>query len=97
MACLTFSASSFDISRPALTVYAAGRGSSVVTTALDECVETVVDIVVARAVGRPSAVRNNDLAAWRSCIRHIVVSEPSTFFFLVLRVSTMRTLSRILW
>jgi len=63
IACLTFSASSFDISRPALTVDAAGRGSSVVTAALEECVETVVDIVVARAVGRHSAVRNNDLAA----------------------------------
>lgn len=65
MACLTLSASSFDINRPALTVDAAGRGSSVVTATLD-CVDTVVDIVDAKAVGRPSAVRNNDFAAWRS-------------------------------
>jgi hypothetical protein len=63
MACLTLSASSFDINRPALTVDAAGRGSSVVTAALEDCVDTVADIVVAKAVGRPSAVRNNDFAA----------------------------------
>jgi hypothetical protein len=34
-----------------------------VVTAAFEWVDTVVDIVVARAVGRPSAVRNSDLAA----------------------------------
>jgi len=62
MACLTFSASSFDINRPALPDTAgAGRGSSVIT-GLDKCVDTVVDIVVARAVNKPSAVRNNALA-----------------------------------
>jgi hypothetical protein len=70
IACLTFSASSFDISRPALVGGAANLGSSVVTAVLD-CVDTVVDIVVARAVGRSSAVRNSDLAARRSCTRHI--------------------------
>jgi len=62
MACLTFSASSFDISRPAFAEGTASLGSSVVTAAF-EWVDTVVDIVVARAVGRPSAVRNSDLAA----------------------------------
>jgi hypothetical protein len=65
IACLTFSASSFDMSRPALAVGAASLGSSVVT-AVFECVDTVVEIVTARAVGRSSAVRNSDLAAWRS-------------------------------
>jgi len=62
IACLTLSASSFDISRPALVVDRAILGSSVVTAVL-ECVDTVVDIVVARAVGRSSAVRKSDLAA----------------------------------
>jgi len=61
MACLTLSASSFDINRPALAVGTASLGSSVVT-AVFECVDTVVDIVVARAVGRSSAVRKSDLA-----------------------------------
>ena len=59
MACFTFSASSFDISRPAFAEGTASLGSSVVTVVF-ECVDTVVDIVVANAVGRPSAVRNRD-------------------------------------
>lgn len=66
MAALTFSASSFDINRPAFIVGAAGRGSSVVTAALEDCLETVVDIVVASAVGSFSAVINRDFAAARS-------------------------------
>lgn len=64
--CLTLSASSFDINRPAFMVGAASLGSSVVTAAFVECTDTVVDMVVARAVGRPSAVKNNDLPTWRS-------------------------------
>ena len=45
---------------------AVGPGSSVVTAAFVECTDTVVDMVVARAVGRPSAVKNIDLPTWRS-------------------------------
>lgn len=66
MACLTFSASSFDISRPAFPDSAAGLGSSMVTAAFAPCFDTVVDIVVARAFGKPSAVRNKDFPASRS-------------------------------
>jgi len=61
IAALTFSTSSFDIKRPAFTVDAAGLGSSIVVVLVD-CFETVVDSVVANAVGRLSAVRNSDLA-----------------------------------
>lgn len=46
IAALTFSTSSFDISRPALPGAAAGRGSSVVTGAL-AWLDTVVESVVA--------------------------------------------------
>lgn len=66
MACLTFSWSSCDIKRPAFIVVGASFGSSNVRTVLVECLETVSDIVVASAVGRPSAVRNSDLACARS-------------------------------
>jgi hypothetical protein len=59
MACFTFSASSFDISRPAFAKGTASLGSSVVTAVFD-CVDTVVDIVAARALGRLSPVRNRD-------------------------------------
>ncbi len=69
MAALTFSASSFDISRPALIVGAACRGSSIINAALVACVfETVVEMVVASAVGRFSAVTNNVLPAFRSYV-----------------------------
>ena len=61
----TLSASSFDMSRPALPCVA-GLGSSVVTGGFDECVETVCEIVVASCVGRLSAVRNRAFAACRS-------------------------------
>lgn len=68
MAAFTLSASSLDISLPALKLDAARRGSSVVTAAaFVDCVETVDDIESARAVGNFSAVRNKDFAASLSC------------------------------
>lgn len=66
IACLTLSASSFDINRPALPASGTGLGSSIVIATFVLCFETVVDIVVASAVGRPSAVRNSDLPVCRS-------------------------------
>jgi len=66
IAALTLSASSLDMRRPALKDGAARRGSSVVTADFEDCVETVVDIVVARAVGKFSAVMNSDFAFSRS-------------------------------
>lgn len=64
----------------------AGLGSSVVTANF-EVDETVVEIVVARAVGRPSAVKNNDFAVSRSYVPqvNIVLDEggPSCAPFLV--------------
>lgn len=66
IAALTFSASSFDIKRPAFPMSGVIFGSSVVMTALDDCVDTVVDNVVARAVGRFSAVTNSAFPACRS-------------------------------
>ena len=66
MAFLTFSWSSFDIKRPALSVVDAALGSSIVSTALDECFDTVSETVVASAVGRPSGVTNSDLPCARS-------------------------------
>ena len=66
MAFLTLSASSFDINRPAFTT-GASLGSSVVMAVLVDFVDAVVEIVVARAVGRLSAVRNSDLALCLSC------------------------------
>lgn len=66
IAALTFSWSSLDIRRPAFPAKGAGLGSSVVSATLVDCVDTVVDIVVASAVGRFSAVRNSDLAVLRS-------------------------------
>lgn len=66
MACLTLSASSFDMSRPALPATGSGLGSSTVIATFVLCFETVVDIVVVSAVGKPSAVRNSDRPAWRS-------------------------------
>jgi len=66
IAALTFSASSFDIKRPALPISGASFGSSVVTRPFDDCVDTVVDRVVARAVGRFSAVTKSAFAACRS-------------------------------
>lgn len=62
IAALTFSWSSLDINRPALPVMGAAFGSSIVSVAAVEEAEIVVDIVVARAVGRPSAVTNNAFA-----------------------------------
>jgi len=44
----------------------AALGSSIVSTDLDECFDTVSETVVANAVGRPSAVTNSDLACARS-------------------------------
>lgn len=66
MAALTFSWSSLDINRPALRLLAAALGSSIVSVVFVECVDTVVEMVVARAVGRPSAVTNNCFACVRS-------------------------------
>ena len=66
IACLTLSASSFDINRPALPASGTGLGSSIVMATFVLCFETVEDIVVASAVGRPSAVRNSDLPVCRS-------------------------------
>lgn len=63
IASLTFSASSFDMSRPAFPGPAAGFGSSVATGAFAACVETVLDRVSASCVGRLSAVKNSDFAA----------------------------------
>jgi len=77
MAALTFSASSFDIKRPAFPISGAAFGSSLVIAALEDCVDTVVDNVVARAVGRFSAVRNRAFAACRSLSRILWKS----FFF----------------
>jgi len=55
--------------RPALLVAGAALGSSMVRAIFVECVETVVEIVVANAVGRPSGVTNNDFARARSLSR----------------------------
>lgn len=66
IACLTRSASSFVIRRPAFPAGNVGLGSSMVMAAFASFLETVVDIVVARAVNRPSGVRNTDLPVCRS-------------------------------
>ena len=60
--------SSSVIKRPALpgTADAAAFGSSVCTSAFEEVFVTVVEIVDAKDVKRPSGVRNNDRAACRS-------------------------------
>lgn len=73
IAAFTFSASSFDIKRPALPGATTGLGSSVATACFDECVDTVVESVVASCVGRLSAVRNRLFAVCRSC-DHIMLS-----------------------
>lgn len=65
MASFTLSASSFDIRRPAFPGTATGRGSSVETTCFEVCVAEV-DIEVASAFIRPSAVRKSFLEASRS-------------------------------
>ena len=62
----TLSASSFDMSLPALPCVA-GLGSSDVTGGFDECVDTVCEIVVASCVGRLSAVKKRARAACLSC------------------------------
>lgn len=67
MAAFTLSASSFVISRPAFPGVTAGLGSSVVIGGFEDCVDIVVDKVVASWVIKPSGVRNSDLAASRSC------------------------------
>ena len=66
MAARTLSASSLDISRPALPC-SAGLGSSDATGGFEECVETVCEIVVASCVGRLSAVKKRARAACLSC------------------------------
>ena len=63
MAVLTLSASSLDMNRAAFNVDAAPRGSSANRAAFVACVDTVVEIVVAKAVGSLSAVRKSDFPA----------------------------------
>lgn len=69
IASFTLSASSFDMSRPAFPDATTGRGSSVEIVCFVEFVETVVDIVVANEFMRPSGVKNNPLAVFRSLSR----------------------------
>lgn len=92
IACLTLSASSFDINRPAFPASGTGLGSSIVMATLVPCFETVVDIVVASAVGRPSAVRNSDLPVCRS----YMVRKRSSCIETRCENDFWRTLSRIL-
>ena len=92
IACLTRSASSFDISRPAFPTSGCDLGSSIVIAIFVPCFETVVDIVVASAVGRPSAVRNSDRPACRS----YTVRKHSSCIEDICENDFWRTLSRIL-
>jgi hypothetical protein len=86
---LTFSASSLDISRPALIVGAAGRGSSIVRAAFAPCFVTVDAIVVANAVGSFSAVRKSVFACLRSYDGYISTNSRNT--------TAVHTWSRIRW
>ena len=72
IACFTLSASSLVINRPAFPTGRVALGSSMVMAVLVPCLETVVDIVVARALSWPSAVRNTDLLVSRSYTRAFI-------------------------
>lgn len=98
MASFTLSASSFDIRRPAFPGTATGRGSSVDTTCFEVCVAEV-DIEVASAFIRPSAVRKSFLEASRSChFRREPQNHPlSALQWHGGEFCEPRTLSRIRW